>query len=387
MLLLLFLGLLESAASFSIFPKPPISLMKVGKTISSESHWSSVCPSSITRRLRMTSKSNVVWYVVAAEDAPLSSHQPPVPFRAPTPFEFLLDFLSELRSSNPVSVGFCDLSSLTAYQTQSDFISKQGQLKWMDKISDFGVDEQNPLYVVIPSDFQKLVPMDSRAPTGSIQRMHPRQDRWDKLNVILGRISAVKKSSSDTVPFSAVTWYDVGNIFVEYITPFSLPVKPILPRDLEVLHNCLSSVQKCFGNPFTGNEAKRLYFIAPILVCVCLVLKDVQIQVEENMRGGRIKTNGKFEFVLCRGGKKVCIAETGDMYQGRAQALLGCETLCDIENLSVVYCVITNFETWHFIKSADYGIEVEVTNLVLARGVPTRASLFQIAGKLIELLS
>jgi hypothetical protein len=338
----------------------------------------------------MTSKSDVVWYVVAAEDAPLSSHKPPVPLIAPTPFVDLLDFLYELRSSNPVSVGFCDLSSLKAYQTQSDFISKQGQLKWMDKISGFGVDEQTPLYVVVPNDFQKLVPIGIRAPTSSIQSMHPRQDRWDKLNVILGRISAGTKSQqSDTVPFSAVTWYDVGDIFNEYITPFSLAVKPILPPDLEVLYNCLSSVQKCFGNPSTGNEAKRLYFIAPILVCVCLVLKDVQIQVEENMRGGRIKTNGNFEFVLCRGGKKVCIAEakTGDMYQGRAQALLGCETLCDIENLSVVYCVVTDFEAWHFIKSADYGIEVEVTNLVLARGVPTRASLLQIAGKLFELLS
>jgi hypothetical protein len=75
------------------------------------------------------------------------------------------------------------------------------------------------------------------------------------------------------------------------------------------------------------------------------------------------------------------------MYQGRAQALLGCETLSDIENLSVVYCVITDFEAWHFIKSADNRIEVQVTNLVLARGVPTRASLLQIAGKLFELLS
>jgi hypothetical protein len=256
----------------------------------------------------MTSKSYVVWYVVAAEDAPLSSHKPAVPFSAPTPFEFLVDFLHKLSSSNPV-VEFCEMSSLTAYQTQSDFISKQGQLKLMDKISGFGVDEQNPLYVVIPTDFEKLVPMDTRTPKGSIQSMHPRQDRWDKLNVILGRISAGNKSSSDTVPFSAVTWSDVGDIFEEYITPFSLDVKPILPRDLEILHNCLSSVQKCFGYPSTGNEAKRLYFIAPILVCVCLVLKDVQIQVEENMRGGRVKTNGKFEFVLCRGGKRVCIQD------------------------------------------------------------------------------
>ena len=109
------------------------------------------------------------------------------------------------------------------------------------------------------------------------------------------------------------------------------------------------------------------------------------------MRGERIKTNGKFEFVLCRGGKRlgVCIAEakTGDVYQGRAQALLGCETLCDIENLSSVHCVITDFIAWHFIKSTDYGIEIEETNLVLVRGVPTRDSLLQIAGKLFELLS
>ena len=337
----------------------------------------------------MTSESDEVWYVLAAEDAPLSMHRTPVPFTASTSFKNVLNFLYQLRSSSPSSVGFCDLSYLKVYPTQSDFIRKQGQLDWMDKVSGVGVDEQNPLYVVIPDEFQKLVPLNARAPTGSIQALHPRQDRWDQLNVVLGRISASKEGSHDTAWFSVGSWDDVVDLFDRYTTPFSLAVKPILPQDLEVLYNCLLSIQKCFGNPSTGNEAKCLYFIAPILVCVCQLLKDVTIQVKETMRGERVKSNGKFEFVLCRGGKRVCIAEAkrGNMYQGRAQALLGCETLCDIENLSVVYCVITDFEAWHFVKSADYGIELEVTNLVLARGVPTRASLLQIAGKLIELLS
>ena len=154
----------------------------------------------------------------------------------------------------------------------------------MDKTSGVGADEQTPLYVVIPDVSQILVPPDTLAPTGSIQTKHPRQDRWDQLNVILGRISASKKSSSDTASFSAVTWDDVVGIFEQHTTPISLDVKPIQQQDLEVLCDCLWSVQKCFGSPSAGNEAKRLYFIAPILVCVCLLLKDVTIQVEEHKR-------------------------------------------------------------------------------------------------------
>jgi hypothetical protein len=227
----------------------------------------------------------VIWYVLAVNDAPLSQNRPPVPFKASESLKNLLDFLYQLSSSNPVSIGFCDLSYLTVYPTQSDFIRKQGQLKWMDKVSCVGFDEKIPLYFVIPNYFQKLVQLDTRAPTGSIQHMHPRQDRWDQLNVILERVSASKESSSDAALFSFVTWDDVGDIFDQCTTPSSLAIKWILPQDLEVLDNCLSSVQRCFGNPSIGNEAKLLSFVALILVCVCLLLKDVKVQVEENMRG------------------------------------------------------------------------------------------------------
>jgi hypothetical protein len=208
---------------------------------------------------------------------------------------------------------------------------------------------------------------------------------------VLDRLGKSKTGASGVAsnPFSVITWDDVGGIFEKYMEVLSLPDARIPDDDLDVLYNCVVSVVKCFGFPSVGNEAKRFYFIALILVCVCILLKDALIEVEENIRGTRIKTNGKFEFVLYRGGKRICItqAKTGDTMQGRAQALLGCETLSDIQGLSTVYCVIADSLRWDFLCSKDDIIEIYSTSLEFKRGVPTRQSLGKIAGKLYSLLS
>jgi hypothetical protein len=75
------------------------------------------------------------------------------------------------------------------------------------------------------------------------------------------------------------------------------------------------------------------------------------------------------------------------MWQGRAQALLGSETLADLEGLDTVYCVITDFKSWHFVCSQDQVVWIEETTLEFDRGIPTRVSLGKIAGKLYSLLS
>jgi len=56
-----------------------------------------------------------------------------------------------------------------------------------------------------------------------------------------------------------------------------------------------------------------------------------------------------FEFVLRRGGKRVCIVEAkkDDMSQGMAQNLLGCEVAAEIGHLESVYGIITNYVQWN----------------------------------------
>ena len=62
--------------------------------------------------------------------------------------------------------------------------------------------------------------------------------------------------------------------------------------------------------------------------------------------------NGFFEFILRRGGKRICIVEAKRdvMEQGIAQDLLGCEAVTDVERLSCVYGIVTNYIEWVFLE-------------------------------------
>jgi hypothetical protein len=122
-------------------------------------------------------------------------------------------------------------------------------------------------------------------------------------------------------------------------------------ESLDLLHNKLIVIHRLFGNISPGKEAKRLYFISPILIAVCQLLPDVNILVEEEMKGTYVHANGRFEFVLEFKGKKICIfeAKKDDMEQGQVQSLLGCEVVAEIEKKSTVYAIVTNYIQWAFV--------------------------------------
>jgi hypothetical protein len=77
--------------------------------------------------------------------------------------------------------------------------------------------------------------------------------------------------------------------------------------------------------------------------------------VEEDMSGVYVRANGRFEFVLEYKGKKVCILEAkkDDMEQGQVQSLLGCEVVAEIEGMSTVYAIVTNYIQWLVFKNTD----------------------------------
>jgi hypothetical protein len=84
----------------------------------------------------------------------------------------------------------------------------------------------------------------------------------------------------------------------------------VLPLQFCFKHPNSQLHDKCFGAITTGKEAKRLHFIAPILVCICFLLKgDVKIVAEEDLVGNFVKAHGHFDFMLTRGTKAVCIVE------------------------------------------------------------------------------
>lgn len=183
-------------------------------------------------------------------------------------------------------------------------------------------------------------------------------------------------------------WSDVEEVLgcVEYRQGY----RKLGVEVLDELHARILNLIKVFGPVSDGKEAKRLQFISAILFEVALRFNgDVIILVEEDVDGVHINTNGHFEFVLQKGDKRVCIVEAKkeEMEKGMAQNLLGCEALADIENVSVVYGIVTNFLEWYFLKDTDDMIYRDVYTLNVQHGVPSKESVGKIASRIYGLLS
>jgi hypothetical protein len=159
---------------------------------------------------------------------------------------------------------------------------------------------------------------------------------------------------------------------------------------LDFFGKYLSHVTKCLGIITTGKEAKRLHFIAPILICVCVLFDgDVDIVVEEDLVGNFVKAHGHFEFMMRRGNKAVCIVEAkkDDVEQGMAQDLVGCEIASEVGGLDIVYGVVTNYMQWNFLRSLNDKVEIDEHNMDMSSCGPERHSIKKIAEKIYDMLS
>lgn len=204
-----------------------------------------------------------------------------------------------------------------------------------------------------------------------------------------------KSKKDDEMPtstsHSSVEWRKVEDIFS--VDPWKINPREIPREVVDRLHGQLLACGDVFGTISCGKEAKRLHFIAPILVAVAQLFKDdpekVQISVEEDVDGVNIHAHGHFEFLLKKGGRRVCgvvQAEKEKMEKGMAQSLVGCEAIADVENAKVVYAMVTNFLQWYFIKATDDRIFRNATTLTTIDDIPTKESVGRIAGMLYALL-
>ncbi len=199
-----------------------------------------------------------------------------------------------------------------------------------------------------------------------------------------------KNGDGESVGYSYVKWSEVASVLERCLKPYSQDVKEVPEKEIDSLHEYLSGLHKTLGRISGGKEAKRLCYIFPIIQCVCLLFDgEVMILVEEDVNGIRLNVNGRFEYVLQRGGKRVCIVEAkkDDMDQGNAQNLLGCEAVADVEGLSCVYGISTTYTQWSFFRSLDDTIQEEECSLEMESGLPTKQSLAKIAGKIYSMLA
>jgi hypothetical protein len=194
-------------------------------------------------------------------------------------------------------------------------------------------------------DRLELIELVDRKGDEYVQKDSKRQERWQDLNEILEKKKRFKTNDDGrgSIAYSYVSWSDVESVFGKILVNYDQPCKEI-PEDIfTCMSTYLGYLGKCFGSVISGKEAKRLHFIAPILSCVCCIFNGgVEILVETSLAGNHIRTTGNFEFILKKGGKRICIVEAkkDDMEQGMTQDLLGCEAVADVENLSVVYGIV-----------------------------------------------
>lgn len=168
---------------------------------------------------------------------------------------------------------------------------------------------------------------------------------------------------------------------------YTQPMKEVPEDVVDLLYSQLIKIGVVFGPMPSGKEAKRLQFISPILLEVCYLFEGkVKISVEEDLKGHNIKANGHFEYILELEGRKVCIVEAkkDNMEQGMVQALLGDEVIADLENVSEVYAIVTNYMQWLFIKNTNDFIDQDMCTLDFEANKPTKKSVSKIASKILS---
>jgi hypothetical protein len=195
----------------------------------------------------------------------------------------------------------------------------------------------------------------------------------------------LKEGRSNTA-YSSISWGDIKDVLP--LTGYEIEVTAINEAIFDTLFSYLRLVNASVKT-LEGKEAKRMFYIVPIVVAVCSALPNVEILVEDDLIGTEVHATGHFEMIIKRGEKRVCIVEAKkeDMEQGLAQCLVGAEVASELDKLDVVNGIITTYAEWHLTASSNTHIMRDAITLDMENAMPTRASLTRLVGKIHTLLS
>jgi hypothetical protein len=324
------------------------------------------------------------------------------------PGAVVAEFRKRVHSENSNKLAGVDASDLLVYENKAALFDNRSAAQNEGKVDPLDPTQsvdglgsmEDMLVIVVPSSSSNATSSSSTPDRNNmsttesrITREEPslkRKDRWMAINEILeGNTKKPSSNNIDSTSYSSITWNQVKSIFdpVSYVQS----QRAMDDAQLDFLAKYLLCTTKCFGAISTGKEAKRLHFIAPVFVCVCILLggDDVGIAVEEDFTGKFIKAHGRFEFMIRRKKKAVCIVEAkkDDMEQGMAQDLVGCEVAAEVGGLDVVYGIVTNYVQWNFFCSRNEKVEMEECSLSLTSNGPETQSLKRVAEKIYSMLS
>ena len=341
---------------------------------------------------RMSSSSPFIWFHLLDATTGIPYKETKTDFVSLPPGSLVVEFRRAVHLKNSTILTGISASQLLVYKNNAAFNKRtvpndpDGALLNLSWPLDGLGESSDALIVVVPSSRSSIPTTSESSPTGKEPNLK-RKQRWIELNEIFER-NTKKSKTNDSTPSSCVTWNQVNCVFKT--THYVQPRRNMDDTQLNFLEQYLSITTKCFGDIFTGGDVKRLYFIAPILICVCHLLDgDVNFVVEEDLVGNFVNANCHFEFMLRHGNKAVCIVEAkkDDMEQGMIQDLVGCEVAAEVEGLNVVYGIVTSYTQWIFLRSLDDKVEREECSLSITSNGPERESLKRIAEKIYGMFS
>ena len=324
-----------------------------------------------------------LWVLLKSNDSAVVNHPTQVPTKD---CENVDDFIKAIKKELSNELGHIDPHRITLHLTKDSPALEP----------DDALPAQNTKKTALVVKAQLPIagsPTSSHSSRSSRGGPHPKRLKlWDELNTDFTLAGITNKDGS--APFSSITWPIVEDTLRPVYVKYQQDLKPIPADKVDLLIEWLSTIYKCFGAQLTGsssnNEAKRVHLIAPIIWVVVSILDGVTVDVERTIRGRRIKANGKFEFMLERQNKRICIVEAKkqDLDQGLAQDLVGCEVVADLDDSHEVYGIVTTFEKWIFLKSLDGKILFDENGSLSfdGDGVPDRAQLKNVVGKIYHLL-
>ncbi|KAJ3069651.1 hypothetical protein HK102_006862 [Quaeritorhiza haematococci] len=289
-----------------------------------------------------------------------------------------------------------DSSSLSAYPAESS----KGSGSLLEEVGTVGLSKTH----IHDPEPEANKPSDSRL------------RRWEAINKALAIASTKMNEKTETDESSdspsdsdsdsphdsgsSLTWTHIRKILGSSLKRVTFPSQPLPPSTLQLLHTYTKQVYKSFGLLVLGPDTMRLHFIAPILICVCSTLNNVDILVDEDYHLQRetLNVKGRCEFILQfqRKKKRVCVvlAEKGDFEVGLAKGVLACEAVAEEmkgkEGGSlVVGGIVTSFTRWFFFRCSEEGVEMDRDDccVMFEEGGPSLESLGIVAGKVCGLLT
>lgn len=120
----------------------------------------------------------------------------------------------------------------------------------------------------------------------------------------------------------------------------------VTDEDVAPLQARIQELRDLYGEVYTGHQAKRLMCtgIAAVIETGCRLCGGVTILLDEVVQAESVHQQGRFDFTLKHGDKRIAIvaARHDGIKQGMAEMVAGLKALADVKRVDTAYGIVTN---------------------------------------------